>query len=163
MRVLGIDYGRARLGLAVSDESCVLATPLPYLRRGWSVAGDVRRLGDLAVEHEVSRIVVGLPLLMNGSEGEMAAEVRAFAERLQESTALPVNLIDERLTTAEAERVLLEGNLSRQKRKRLQDSLAAVLILQADLDRCQTEGESPPPSEEQSARTTSSPRGGDTP
>jgi putative Holliday junction resolvase len=138
MKVLGIDYGRARLGLALSDEGGVLASPLPPLERTRSTDADVRKLARLAVEQRVGRIVIGLPLHMNGSEGEMAEEVHLFAELVKRGTGLPIGLIDERLTSAEAERVLVEGNVSRRKRKGLRDSLAAVLILQADLDRMRT-------------------------
>lgn len=135
MRVLAIDYGRVRLGLALSDEEEILASPLPFVRRSRSLDADVRSLAHLAAEHAVERIVVGLPLQMDGTEGEMADEVHGFAQRVKEVTGLPVSMIDERLTSAEAERALIEGDVSRRKRKRLRDSLAAVLILQADLDR----------------------------
>lgn len=135
MRVLGIDYGRVRLGLALSDEDEVLASPLPHLDRTRSVDADIRSLSALAGEYGISRIVIGLPLQMDGHEGEMAGEVHLFAERVRGGTGLPVTLIDERLTTVEAERVLLEGDVPRRRRKSLRDSLAAVLILQSDLDR----------------------------
>ncbi|MGB2984206.1 MAG: Holliday junction resolvase RuvX [Candidatus Bipolaricaulia bacterium] len=135
MRILGIDYGRKRLGLAMSDEEAVLATPLPYLLRGRSLARDIRKLAEMAATHSVGRIVVGLPLHMDGSSGEMAEEASAFATQIEHGTGLPVGLIDERLTTAEAERVLLEADVSREKRRELRDSLAATLILQSHLDR----------------------------
>jgi len=135
MRVLGIDYGRVRHGLAMSDEDEVLASPLPNLKRSKSSDADVRAISELAAEKGIGRIVIGLPLQMDGTEGEMSDEVHAFAERVRGGTGLPVSLIDERLTSAEAERVLLEGNVSRRKRKGLRDGLAAVLILQAELDR----------------------------
>jgi putative Holliday junction resolvase len=135
VRALGIDYGRVRLGLAVSDEDEILASPLPHIERSRSVDADVRRLGRLVAEQGVGRIVIGLPLWMDGTEGEMAEEARAFAEQVERGTRVPVTLIDERLTSVEAERVLIEGDLSRRRRKGLRDSLAAVLILQVDLDR----------------------------
>ncbi|MCX6099867.1 MAG: Holliday junction resolvase RuvX [Candidatus Bipolaricaulota bacterium] len=132
MRVLGIDYGRVRVGLALSDEEGILASPLPALARS---RRDVDDIAWLAQEREVGCIVVGLPLLMNGTDGTMAEEARAFATRIADRTHLPVDLLDERWTSSEAERVMLEGNLSRERRKELRDGLAAVLILQAYLAR----------------------------
>lgn len=134
MRVLGIDYGRKRLGLALSDEEGILASPFPvYQRRG--LDQDLTFLARLAGEKEVERIVLGLPLNMDGSLGKMANETLAFAKALQKASALPVDTFDERLTSAEAERVLVQADLSRVRRKTLQDSLAAVLILQGYLER----------------------------
>lgn len=135
MRLLGIDYGRVRLGFALSDEGAVLATPLPHKLRSRSIDRDVRAIAQLASTHHVGCIVVGLPLHMDGSVGEMAEEATRFAEHVERGTHLPVELIDERMTTAEAERVLLEANMSRGKRRALRDGLSAVLILQSYLDR----------------------------
>jgi len=135
VRVLGVDYGRARIGLALSDEEEILASPLPLLRRTDHPRRDIDRLASLVRRHGVGRIVVGLPLNMDGTHGEMAEEAEAFAGDLRRKTKLPVTLFDERLTTAEAERALVEGNVSRKRRKDLRDSLSAVLILQASLDR----------------------------
>ncbi len=132
MRVLAIDYGRVRLGLALSDEEGVLASPLPPLLRS---SADVGRIRDLVQERGVERIVVGLPLHMNGTAGTMAEEAQTFAEQIRASTGCSVDLFDERWTTAEAERVLIEGNVSRTRRRGLRDGLAAVLILQAYLER----------------------------
>lgn len=135
MRVLGIDYGRRRIGLALSDEEGILASPFPTYVRGRSEARDITALTSLIDKHGVTAVVVGLPLNMNGSRGEMAHEVEAFADRIRQETALPVELFDERLTSSEAERVLLEADLPRRRRKELRDSLSAVLILQGHLDR----------------------------
>ena len=135
MRVLGIDYGRRRIGLALSDEEGILASPFPIYVRGRSEARDIAALTSLIDKHGVEAVVVGLPLNMNGSRGEMAREAAAFADRIRQETALPVELFDERLTSSEAERVLLEADLSRRRRKDLRDSLSAVLILQGHLDR----------------------------
>jgi putative Holliday junction resolvase len=140
MRVLGIDYGRARLGLALSDEDGILASPLPTLLRSRREREDVRRIGKLVQEKGVTSLVVGLPLLMHGARGTMAEEAEAFALSLAERTGLPVRLFDERLTSSEAERAMLEGDLSRRRRRRLRDGLAAVLILQAYLDEQTAEG-----------------------
>jgi len=132
MRIPGIDYGRRRLGLALSDEDEILASPLPFLKR-CRIDRDLALLSDLIAEKNAKRIVLGLPLNMDGSCGEMAKEVLAFAAALREQTHLPVETFDERLTSAEAERVLVQANLSRKRRKGLRDSLAAVLILQGYL------------------------------
>jgi putative Holliday junction resolvase len=133
MRILGIDYGRRRLGLAISDEGGILASPLPvYERRGEKE--DLTFLSSLASERKAGQIVFGLPLNMDGSSGEMVDEVIAFAAALREESGLPVVTFDERLTSVEAERVLVQANLSRKRRKGLRDSLSAVLILQGYLE-----------------------------
>ena len=143
MRVLGIDYGRQRLGLALSDEGAVLASPLPLHTRRRDPDADLRDLTKLFERKQVSRAVVGLPLHMDGSAGEMAAEASAFAGRLSAATGVPVDLLDERLTTVEADRVLREGNVPRARRGALRDGLAAVQILQCYLDRSGTSSGSP--------------------
>lgn len=132
MRILGIDYGRRRLGLALSDEDEILASPLPFLER-CRIDHDLTSLSALIAEKNVERIVLGLPLNMDGSCGEMTNEVLSFAAALRERTRLPVETFDERLTSVEAERVLVQANLSRKRRKGLRDSLSAVLILQGYL------------------------------
>ena len=133
MRVLGIDYGQKRLGLALSDEGGLLASPLSsYLRR--ILDQDLDFLAALVKEKQVRQIVVGLPRNMNGSLGEMAKEVLSFVNDLKEKTDLPIDTFDERLTSTEAERVLIQADLSRKRRKNLRDGLAAVLILQGYLE-----------------------------
>jgi len=139
MRLLGIDYGRKRLGLAVSDEEGVLASPLAPYVRSRSQEEEIAFLHALVEERSVGTIVIGLPLNMDGSEGEMAEEVLEFAAQIRAKIGVPVTTIDERLTSVEAERALIEGGISRRKRKGLRDSLAAVLILQAHLDRLRRE------------------------
>ncbi len=143
MRLLGIDYGRRRLGLALSDETGTLASPLPPRERTDERA-DLAFLCALTLEHGVRRIVLGLPLLLDGSRAEMADEVLAFAAALAQRCAVPVDTFDERLTSLEAERVLVQADLSRARRRQLRDSLAAVLILQGYLDRLRTDGPSAP-------------------
>jgi len=133
MRILGIDYGTKRLGLALSDEDEILASPLP-VRMRTSLAEDLKFVSDLVVEKTVGAIVLGLPLNMNGSSGGMARAVQGFADELRRTCNVPVVLFDERLTTSEAERVLVQADISRKKRKNLRDGLAAVLILQGYLD-----------------------------
>ncbi|HDL85077.1 MAG TPA: Holliday junction resolvase RuvX [Candidatus Acetothermia bacterium] len=133
MRILGIDYGSKRLGLAMSDEDEILASPLPVHVRT-SLEEDLSFLTRLARRNKVETIVLGLPLNMNGSQGEMARAVQEFATELRRTCRVPVVLFDERLTTSEAERVLIQADISRKKRKNLRDGLAAVLILQGYLD-----------------------------
>jgi len=134
MRVLGVDYGRRRVGLAVSDDGAILARPLETLQRSHSLDRDLRTIARQANDLGAAEIVVGLPLNMDGSKGEMALEAEAFARRLQQASGLKVSMWDERLTSAEAERVLIEGDVNRRDRKRLRDKLAATLILQGFLD-----------------------------
>lgn len=133
-RILAIDYGRARHGLAVSDGLGLAGRPLPALQRK-NPASDLAVLRRVIEEHDVRRLVVGLPLNMDGSEGEMAAEARAFAARLESELALPVLLEDERLSTDEAESLLREGGLRPSERRALRDSVAAAVILRGVLDR----------------------------
>lgn len=142
--MLAIDPGERRLGLAISDPEGVLASGLEvYQRRG--LEEDLCYLQEVVEEWDVGEIVLGLPQNMNGSLSERAEEVLEFGRLLEERLHLPVYLFDERLTTAEAERVLLEADLSRQRRKQLRDKLAAVLILQGYLD--QRRRSSPPSSD----------------
>jgi putative holliday junction resolvase len=126
---LAIDLGDKTLGLAVSDELGITAQGLPTLERHGGQR-DLDALRQVCLEREVRRIIVGLPLNLNGSEGPRAVKSREFARRLGEALGLPVFLWDERLTTAEAERVLIEADVSRRKRASVIDRLAAQLILQ---------------------------------
>lgn len=144
MRVMGLDYGRRRLGLAVSDETAFIARPLAPYRRSRSLASDIAHVAQLTRSLDVHAVVIGLPLHMNGSKGEMAREVEAFAARLERQVSVPIRLWDERLSSHEAERILLEGDVKRKDRKRLRDGLAATLILQGYLDH---QRQQTPPSE----------------
>jgi len=122
----------------MSDPDGILATPLPvYARRG--ARADLEHIARIVRDAEVGEIVIGLPLNMDGSSGEMADEVTAFAERLRARVGIPVVTFDERLTSEEAERVLIQADMSRKKRKGVRDSLAAVLILQGHLERARKE------------------------
>ncbi|RMG44514.1 MAG: Holliday junction resolvase RuvX [Acidobacteria bacterium] len=133
-RILGVDVGTRTLGLALSDEGGTVAMPLSVIRRS-GLRRDIADLARLVREREVTEIVVGLPLGLDGAPGAMAEEARVVADRLAEATGLPVHRWDERLSTVAAERALLEADLSRRKRKRVVDKVAAALILQAFLDR----------------------------
>ncbi len=133
-RVLALDVGEVRVGLALSDAMGKIALPHGVLRRE-KLSLDLQRLADTARKAGVGRIVVGLPLGLDGRGGSQARRVLAFAERLQAVSGLPVDTWDERLTTREAECRLIEGDVSRSRRKRLIDQTAACLLLQAYLDR----------------------------
>jgi len=137
MRVLGIDLGSRRIGLALSDPDATISSPLDVLeRRG--AKRDLAALAALVTEHEVGRIVVGLPIHMNGRRGPEAEAAERFAATLHTATGLTVDLIDERWTTVEAERALREmGMTGKRGRKRKQhvDAVAASLLLRAYLDR----------------------------
>lgn len=136
MRVLGIDYGTARMGLAQSDPSGVFAFPLG-VENVASMEERLRAVIRACEETGAECVVVGLPLRMGGNDGPMTQEVRRFAERLKLKLKVPVVLHDERMSSQSAERVLLEADLSRQRRKGLRDKVAAQIILQAYLDgRC---------------------------
>ncbi|MEK7404280.1 MAG: Holliday junction resolvase RuvX [Acidobacteriota bacterium] len=132
-RVLALDVGRRRIGLAVSDELGLTAQGLPTLART-NKREDLAALARLAAEKGVTLILVGHPLHMSGEEGRQAEWVREFAEGLARHTGLPFELRDERLTTVEAERVLRASGVSIEKRARAVDRLAAVLLLQGYLD-----------------------------
>lgn len=133
-RVLAIDPGSRRVGLALSDESRTIASP-----RG-ALAAEPRstlaeRVARSAREADATAIVVGLPRLLNGAEGEAAAEARELARSLRRATGLPVTLVDERMTSAAAERHLVEAGVSRRGRRQVIDGVAAAMILQTFLER----------------------------
>lgn len=133
MRALGLDVGTKTVGVAVSDPLGITAQGVTTLRRR-NLQADIAELRRLAAENDASRWVIGLPLNMDGSEGPRAAASRAFGEALSKATGLPVDYQDERLTTVAAERVLLQADVSRKKRREVIDQLAAQLILQSWLD-----------------------------
>jgi putative Holliday junction resolvase len=133
MRMLGLDVGDRRIGVAVSDETGLRASPLPKLERV-GPKKDLKAVAELVRRHGAAGIVVGLPRNMNGSIGPQAEKVQAFGEALKPVARVPVQYWDERLTTVEAEQILIERNVSRQRRKGLVDQVAAVLILQSYLD-----------------------------
>jgi putative Holliday junction resolvase len=132
-RILAVDYGEKRIGLAVSDELGITASPLMTLARR-SDDETVRQIAKLVSKLRVTQIVVGLPRRTDAQEGEMERKVKAFAEKLRQAVSVPVVLFDERFTTRIAEQVLLEADLSRRKRKQVRDRLAAVILLQSFLE-----------------------------
>ncbi len=133
MRIMGIDYGDARTGVAISDLLCTIAgsaTVVPSRNREKALADIVR----LAKENQVGEIVVGLPRNMDGTEGVRAQLCREFGEQLKEATGLPVAMWDERRTTVEAHNILSQHNYHGKKRKETVDAVAATLILEGYLD-----------------------------
>lgn len=132
--ILGIDYGSMRMGVAVSDLSCTIATSYKIIYRK-NIDNDLAELNRIITEKEIGGIVMGLPLQMNGVEGEIATEVRKFAEVLKEKIGLPILLWDERLSSSAMENFLIkEVDLSRKKRAKVLDATAAAYILQGALD-----------------------------
>lgn len=145
--ILALDYGRARIGLAIADVETALAQPLGTLDR-INRNEDMRRLRELIREHGVKQIVVGLPLRLDGTRGDMAEEAARFGQRVHKQFGLPVEMVDERLTSWEAERLLEEHQgrtihaaSSKQRKKENEkpgvDAVAAALILKEYLDRRQ--------------------------
>jgi len=132
-RILAIDYGSRRIGLAVTDELGLIAQGLPTLHRT-NKRNDFDYLRRTIKQRKVAEIVVGLPLRMSGDTGTQSEKVEAFAEELRARFKLPVHLFDERLTSVEANRVLDGADMSGRRRKEVVDQLAAVLILQAFME-----------------------------
>ena len=132
-RVLALDLGKRRIGLALSDELGLTAQGLPTLERT-KIREDLARLSELASEKNVSLLLIGNPMHMSGREGRQAEHAREFGARLQTATGLPVEFWDERLTTVQAQRVLRESGVSIEKRARAVDQLAAVILLESYLD-----------------------------
>jgi putative Holliday junction resolvase len=143
MRILAIDYGTRRIGLALSDPTGTLARPLPFLP-AQADAKLAREIATLAVAEKAGLILLGLPRHMDGSIGEAAARVEAFAVQLRKASPVPLQLVDERLSTVQASRQLQEaGQDSRRQRSRI-DSEAAAVLLQGYLD-AQSNLPLPPP------------------
>ena len=134
MRILGLDFGKKRIGAALSDETGLLALALKVIEnRGEEKV--LEELKEIVSSFEVEEIVIGLPKMMDGSLGQEAAKVHSFASCLRENFSCPINFWDERLSTVEAQNILIQGDLSRKKRKKVVDKLSAVIILQGYLDK----------------------------
>lgn len=129
MRILGLDLGEKRIGVAISDALRITAQGLDTINRD-----DRPLLAKIIKDNDVSEIVVGLPLNMNGTKGEKAEDAALFADMIKREFSMPVELWDERLSSVSAEKEMIRGDLSRKKRKRLSDKIAAQLILQNYLD-----------------------------
>ena len=134
MVILAVDFGRARTGIAVCDRSEFLASPVTVIHEKY-VPALVDRVIAIASERKAEAIVVGLPVNMNGTEGESALNARRFADALREASGLPVDMLDERCTTMEAHRFLNATNTRGKKRKAVVDAVSAVIILENYLDK----------------------------
>jgi putative Holliday junction resolvase len=134
-RVACIDFGCSRLGLAISDENRIISQPLKAVSSGKDLKQTALLIAqELSKYSKVDLIVLGLPLLLSGKEGEMATKVRAFKAALEEILPLPICLWDERLTSCQAEKLLKESNVRRKERSKVSDALSAAMILQSYLE-----------------------------
>lgn len=133
MRIMGLDLGSKTIGMAISDPMGITAQPVGTIRRR-ATDKDIAEVLKTAAEREVTGIVIGMPVNMDGTEGNRSLETRRFIDRLRGATALPIETWDERLSTVAVTRVLIDGDVSRVKRKGAVDKLAASYILQGYLD-----------------------------
>ena len=134
MRILGLDYGEKRIGVAISDPMGILASPLTVIESK-STHSDIEQIVSLTQEHEIEQIVIGLPRSLDGSESKQAQMTRDFIDLLQGQLNIPVNTWDERLSTVAADRMMNEAGVKKGKKKKRIDSAAATIILQNYLDR----------------------------
>jgi len=130
LRLLGLDVGEKRIGVAVTDPTGIFAQPLSTIQRG---VDDIKKIQELVKEYEITEVVVGLPVNMNGSLGPGAEKVKEFARELEAVLAVPLVFEDERLTTSMAERMMIDADVSRKKRKTSVDKIAAAIILEGRL------------------------------
>ena len=133
-RIMALDVGNVRIGIAVSDLMGIIANPLETYTRKGNLAIDAQYIADLAKQKEVTLFISGLPLSLAGGENEQTLKTREFIDELQKHTDIPVKYLDERFTTLSAERVLIQGNVRRENRKKVIDKVAATIILQNYLD-----------------------------
>jgi len=136
MRILALDHGTRRIGVAVSDELKLIASPLEYIPAE-PFADFLKRLKEIIAEKEIELILIGMPRNMDGSYGPAALKVQEFISVLKEALMIPIKTLDERLTTVQAQRFLIQGNVRRDKRKEKVDKTAAALLLQSYLDSLQ--------------------------
>lgn len=133
MRILALDHGTKRIGVAVSDETKTIAQPLEYIPAE-PFAGFLNRLKTLLAEKEVDLVLIGLPRNMDGTYGPAAQKVEAFVAVLRNAITVPVKMWDERLTSSQANRILIQGKVRRDQRKEKVDKMAAAILLQSYLD-----------------------------
>jgi putative pre-16S rRNA nuclease len=133
MRILALDHGSKRIGVAVSDETKTIAQPLEYIPAE-PFANFLARLKELLAEKEISLVLLGLPRNMDGSYGPAAQKVEAFAAALKTAITVPIKMWDERLTSTMANKILIQGKVRRDKRKEKVDKMAAAILLQSYLD-----------------------------
>ncbi len=134
MKIMAVDYGDSRIGLAVSDKLNIIASPVGTIR-SVGMRGDVDALAAKAKELEAEAIIIGLPLNMDGSEGERAEKTRKLGAVLEKVSGIKVDFMDERLSTVSAEKVLDEAEMRWDKRKKVVDTISAQIILQTYLDK----------------------------
>jgi putative Holliday junction resolvase len=132
-RIASIDYGLKRIGLAISDENQIIASSLGVIEAGKSSGETIRKLLVALKGYDLERILVGYPIHLNGKIGFLADEVKHFISLLEKEVDCPVALIDERLSTLQAERSLKEGGMNRKKRAKIVDAVSAVILLQGHL------------------------------
>lgn len=137
MQILCLDIGMVRIGIAKSDELEIIASPLEVYKRTNSINNDAKYIAKLVESKNIGLIVVGLPLKMDGTSGSSVDVVNEFVEKIKKFTNVPIVMQDERFSTVSATNILLEGNVSREKRKGVVDKLAATIILQSFLDKKQ--------------------------
>jgi putative Holliday junction resolvase len=133
MRILALDHGTVRIGVAVSDETKIIATPLEYIEAE-PFGAFLERLKKLLIEKEVELILIGMPRNMDGSYGPAAQKVETFVGVLKTAVTVPITLWDERLTSTMANRILIQGKVRRDQRKQKVDKMAAAILLQSYLD-----------------------------
>jgi len=133
MRILALDHGTKRIGVAVSDEMKMIAAPLEYILAE-PFADFLARLKEIIREKEVELIIIGMPRNMDGSYGPAALKVQEFVAVLKDAIAIPIKTLDERLTTVQAQKFLIQGNVRRDQRKEKVDKTAAAILLQGYLD-----------------------------
>lgn len=133
-RILSIDYGKKRIGLALTDPMKIIASPLKTIQAGKNAQETVDILLKEIASHDIETIVIGLPLHLSNEESETSLLVRKLKEDLEAKISIPIILWDERLTSKQVERVMMEGNVKRKKRSQHVDTLSATLILQSYLD-----------------------------
>jgi len=133
MRILALDHGTVRIGVAVSDELKLIAQPLEFIPAE-PFADFLARLQEIIREKEVELLLIGMPRNMDGSYGPAALKVREFVARLKDAVPIPIKTLDERLTTVQAQRFLIQGGVRRDKRKEKVDKTAAAILLQSYLD-----------------------------
>ncbi len=132
-RIMALDVGDKRIGIAVSDETNIISTAVDVIERK-TLKQDIERIKDFKKEYKIGKIVVGLPLTMKGTKSIQTEKVNKFIDRLGEMINIPVIPFDERLSTVQGERLLIKADISRRKRKTLIDKVAAQIILQTYLD-----------------------------
>lgn len=137
MQILCLDVGMVRIGIAKSDELEIIASPLEVYKRTNSINNDAKYIAKLVESKNIGLIVVGLPLKMDGTSGSSVDMVNEFVEKIKKFTNIPIVMQDERFSTVSATNILLEGNVSREKRRGVVDKLAATIILQSYLDKNQ--------------------------